>query len=198
MNVITSKKIELLPSIFVVLAVFAAFIFLGTRLPKEVSDASLAQLTEVVSWMKAAGPVASLLSLFLMNTLECFIIIMTGLIIGLPPVISISINASMLGILIANSPDVGPAVLLAGILPHGIIEIPAFLFSAALGIAVGRQVFKFLMREESSARIHLAYALNFFYKWIIPALLLASIIEVFITPGIVLTAGGNGSSMILP
>ncbi len=198
MNVITSKKIELLPAVLVSTAVFITFIFLGSILPEEISDASLAQVKELVSRLEGIGPFALLVAIFMDNALKCLIVIMTGFILGLPPVIYVGINASLIGILISNSQDIGPAVLLAGIGPHGIIEIPAFLFSAALGIAIGRQVFKFLMRQESSARLHLSYALNFFYKWIIPALLLASIIEVFVTPGVIAAVGGNASPVIVP
>jgi len=198
MNVTGSNKIDLVPSVIISGAVFIVFIFLGTLLPAEISSGSLSQLKEIVTQLQGMGSVALLVIIFFNNAFKCMIVIFTGIVLGLPPVVYIGINASLIGMLIANSQGIGPAVLIAGLAPHGIIEIPAFLFSAALGIAVGQQAYKFITRQESAVRMHLRYSLNFFFKWIVPALLIASLIEVFVTPAVIAQVGGNTPPVLLP
>jgi len=65
-------------------------------------------------------------------------------------------------------------LVLASLLPHGIIEIPIMLMSSALGMS-------FATREISKSFIY-NDCLNFFIKFIIPAVLLAAFIEAYITP----------------
>ena len=198
MNVINKPKIELVPALIISAAVFIIFIILGTMLPDDIAESSLSQIKEIVSQLQGIGPAAMIFVIFMNNALKCLVVILTGFILALPPLVYLGINASLIGILISNARDSGLVLLIAGLAPHGIIEIPAFLFSSALGIGVGHQVYKYITRQESAVKFHLSYSLNFFYKWIVPALLVASLIEVFVTPGIIAGAGGNIPPVMLP
>jgi len=71
--------------------------------------------------------------------------------------------------------------LAAGIVPHGIIELPVVLVSIAIGLRLGYLLALTLQREggpSGETRI----AVHFLWRWVAPLLFLAAAIETFITP----------------
>lgn len=69
-----------------------------------------------------------------------------------------------------------------GILPHGILEIPALLLSGALGLYLG---YKFIENPTYKVKYHLrhlAFVLTFYHRHIVPLIFLAAFLEVYITP----------------
>jgi uncharacterized membrane protein SpoIIM required for sporulation/ABC-type transport system involved in multi-copper enzyme maturation permease subunit len=77
--------------------------------------------------------------------------------------------------------------VLAYVLPHGIIELPAFLLSAALGIRIGASVLTPPGTFTVGDNIIWTLA-NFFKVWLLvlaPLVLLGSLVEGFLTPHIV-------------
>jgi uncharacterized membrane protein SpoIIM required for sporulation len=85
---------------------------------------------------------------------------------------------------------------LAHILPHAVVEIPVFLFAAAIAIRIARDMWPSLEAEDwdsipsktrsllSDERIWRTYALIVFF------LLIAALIESFVTPLVVMMVGG--------
>ncbi|EEG76712.1 stage II sporulation protein M [Dethiobacter alkaliphilus] len=135
-------------------------------------------------------PLYGALILFFHNLTASLQVILLGLILGIPPLFSAIANGSVLGILAFQLGQEGVAVvpfLLAGILPHGIFELPAFLLSAAFGLKLGYHlVFPLpgLKRLESVKNIfrEIGGAL----PMIVILLAIAALIEVFITPAVLL------------
>ena len=78
----------------------------------------------------------------------------------------------------------GLAIAILGLAPHGIIEIPAAILGISLGFWAGLEVIKWLSGKKSQVRACLKTGLKTFFKLIVPALFLAALIEVFITPPI--------------
>ena len=74
-------------------------------------------------------------------------------------------------------------IMLVGILPHGIFELGAIFLSVALGLQLCFQLSKkILWRANSILKeelIDLGWA---FVLWVTPMLLLAAVIECFLTP----------------
>jgi stage II sporulation protein M len=68
-----------------------------------------------------------------------------------------------------------------GIVPHGIVEIPALIIASAMGLRVGLEVFRKIFKKEGNISEELSNALEFFWKVVIPIIFLAALIEVFIT-----------------
>lgn len=82
-----------------------------------------------------------------------------GLGLGLPAAISVGFNGALLGVLFRL--EVAPSVLLAFVVPHGLIEIPGLAISGGLGLALGRDVWQYATgradRDELAAAIAEAY-----------------------------------------
>jgi stage II sporulation protein M len=129
--------------------------------------------------------------IFLNNTFKSILMVFAGALFAFIPVFFLVINGMILGYLAENqvqSEQLG--LLLKGILPHGIIEIPAIVIASAFGIRFGAILFKGLLsilsprgRAASKAevlqfmRITPALCLG-----LVVSLLVAAIIESTITP----------------
>jgi len=197
MNLIQNRKINLLPHVLISVFVFVLFIYMGTLLPVDSSDDTMSQLTEMVTQLANLGPIPLAVVIFLNNAFKCLLVILLGILLGIPSIAFVSVNASIIGILISNWPGDAYLTLIAGLLPHGIIEIPMLLLSAAFGLSIGQEVLRFITRQESAVRIQLSNCLRFYYRWIILLLVVAALIEVFVTPQIIALVGG-ADQVIIP
>jgi stage II sporulation protein M len=129
--------------------------------------------------------------IFLNNALKSILIIFAGIFFGLLPIGFLLINGMVIGYLAELQADAGlMGVFLKGILPHGIIEIPAIIVASAYGMKLGSIMGKGLLRLLSSrGRSVFAADLERFIKLTVPligllvaSLLVAAIIESTITP----------------
>jgi stage II sporulation protein M len=117
-------------------------------------------------------------------------IVFLGIVLGIPPVIFVCYNAYTIGSLVAAlGPELGYGTVIASLVPHGIIEIPVLVFSTALGLSIGAEVWKYLTRQQSQVKKQLVFSLKIYFKWLMLALFVAAIIEVFVTPLIVSSSG---------
>lgn len=73
---------------------------------------------------------------------------------------------------------------LAGVLPHGIFEIPALLYACAIGICHCRLTTRAILRQEQPApwRDQIVSLATVFVSVVVPLLLIAALVEAFITP----------------
>jgi len=81
-----------------------------------------------------------------------------------------------------ESMDNGLAYVAIAILPHGVIELPMILISAAMGLRMGLLVFNALAGKDVGIKKEFLQGLNVFFRFIAPLLLVAAAIETFITP----------------
>lgn len=124
------------------------------------------------------------------NLLVSAMVILFGFVFGLIPLYLLISNGLLLGYVAANRSE-GESIFhfLVGILPHGIIEIPAFILACAVGLRLG-----FLMLESFGSlfnlerRVRYQAKLKGFLKQLLPLLaliavlmLLAAIIESTVT-----------------
>ena len=120
--------------------------------------------------------------IFLNNAFTCFLDILLGPLLGIFPMFSAVINGGLLGWF---AQEEGLIVFLA-IVPHGIFEIPAFLLCAAIGLKLGREVFK--RKGERHLKKEFNDSLWVFLHLVLPLLLIAALIEsALITFGLLLT-----------
>jgi stage II sporulation protein M len=133
-----------------------------------------------------SNPFVLLGFIFVNNAVKSLLVIILGVLLGLPSVLFIFVNGYLIGSVIQIiHPQLGYHVLLAGLLPHGIIEIPAILLASGLGIHIGYTVLQHLAGQKSEVRVTLMNGLMIYVRLILPALLLASIIEVLVTPPLI-------------
>ena len=131
--------------------------------------------------VKAEDPLVTYIKMSLMS-LAVAEVLSTALILG---------GLGVINLMYGNLP-----FFLAHILPHAVVEIPVFLFAAAIALRIARDMWPSLEAEDwdsipsktrsllSDERIWRTYALIVFF------LLIAALIESFVTPLVVMMIGG--------
>jgi len=109
--------------------------------------------------------------IFLNNSFTCFIDILSGPLAGIVPLFSAFVNGGLVGWFVQQE----GGIVLVAIIPHGVFEIPAFLISAAIGLRLGREVFR--SRGERDLGGEMKMGLWVFLTLILPLLVIAAIIE---------------------
>jgi stage II sporulation protein M len=145
---------------------------------------SLADFVQMFSAMppwKLAG------AIFLNNAVKTILAILLGTVMGFVPGIFLLANGVALGIAFSLSIQTRGAWLsILAILPHGVIELPAVFLGTSIGLLLGMHTIKRLRgRSETAMPGELSRAMRFYCTVIAPLLLLAALVEAFITAAIV-------------
>lgn len=101
------------------------------------------------------------------------------------PALSLGTNAILLGAFAAYYVNNGSSLLLylAGIIPHGIFELPAIVLAVAMGIYLCKMINYYVKHNTKGIMLPLmADLLRAFLLRLIPMLVLASLVEAYITP----------------
>ncbi|CAM4513070.1 stage II sporulation protein M [Paenibacillus typhae] len=123
--------------------------------------------------------------IFLNNSIKSVAVIFLGALFGFIPAFFLLINGAVIGYLIHLSVIQGAdlfQLIVKGLLPHGIIEIPAIIIACAFGLQLGGKVI-----QSMSGRVRGSSWAEFMRQtvtasvWIVILLLLAAIIESTIT-----------------
>lgn len=147
------------------------------------SEKILSLLSETFKPILAMPSFVQILFIFLRNGLISFLMIIFGILFGIFPIIVLISNGQILGLLLGwLVPRYNISYILLGILPHGLIEIPCFLLSAAIGLKIGKILVKKIFRKKVSLQEELNLGLSFFLRIILFLLFAAAVIEVLISP----------------
>jgi stage II sporulation protein M len=166
-------------------SVFFASLLVGTLVGQNTIEELMRQLGAVLEPLESTGnlSVVLLLIIFINNAIKAIGLIFLGILLGLPPLLFVGLNGFVLGGLGAALESVkGWTYVMASFVPHGVIEIPVILLVTALGLTVGMESLKWLVRRESRVKSQLSDSLKVYLRWILPGLAVAAIIEVFVTP----------------
>lgn len=102
------------------------------------------------------------------------------------PVLSLVINGALLGMLAAifAANGTSPLVYLAGILPHGIFELPALVFSIACGVCLCRNMCRLVVSSPDRTPLPelLEELLRVIVLVIAPLTAAAAFVECYVTP----------------
>ena len=103
------------------------------------------------------------------------------------PVFSLALNGAVIGAVLALSGAMGMQtgqVVLLGLLPHGIFEIPAIMLGVAMGLYLCRQMNGTLRKRPGTPRIEavLPHLCRVAVFGVVPLLAAAAVIETFVTP----------------
>jgi stage II sporulation protein M len=138
---------------------------------------------DALKWILGQPPVMIMVIIFLKNFLASIMSALLGLGLGIMPLIVDITNGFMLGLVSYGVlQKEGLLYLLAGILPHGIIELPTVLVSIGLGFRLGYLLILSVLGERVDLRGEMKTAVRILIRWIMPLLLIAAAIETFITP----------------
>jgi stage II sporulation protein M len=126
-------------------------------------------------------------AIFLNNALKTLLGIILGSLFGIIPVVFLLANGIALGVVFSLSVQSrGPWLSLLSILPHGILELPAVFLGTSIGLMVGSHVVKRLFgTAETTLGGELVRGLRFFCTVILPLLLIAALVEAFLTSALV-------------
>ena len=141
---------------------------------------------DMLIWILEQPPLMIMIIIFLKNLLASATAMLLGLGLGIVPMMVATSNGFLLGIVGYSAvQQEGWLYLAAGILPHGIIELPVVLLSVAIGIRLGHLLALSILREKADLSGEVRVAIHFLLRWVMPLLFLAAAIETFITPLII-------------
>ena len=172
--------------IFVVTVIINAIIFQTNPQIAEMYYKELVAVFEDKSMSHYTG-LSLWLWIFMNNLLAGGLTVLSGFIpFFFLPLLSLVSNAMIIGLLgaVYQINNVGWLPLLAGILPHGMIEIPALVLAATLGIHICSVIIKTIAKKNLKGEMKQAVlaCLRIFMLWIIPLFFIAAFIETFMTP----------------
>jgi len=139
-------------------------------------DNQLAALAELGNLAESTGRpgLAIFLIIFFNNSIKSALVIYMGALLGVIPVFFLIVNGMIFGYLYTSIVERGEnaaLIFLKGVLPHGILEIPAVLLACAFGLKFGALVLK-LLGAVFKRRPGLADEFETFVVRSVPALLL--------------------------
>ncbi len=145
---------------------------------------------DIAAVEELAGLLASLplpvvvLIIFIKNAVVLLISFLFSPILCLVPILILIVNGWVLSLVsVVVVQETSPWFLLAGILPHGIFELPAFIIGEAAALSFGVMAIMALFKRERRNQLLSNLKQNLKYLAIALALLVpAAIIETYVTP----------------
>lgn len=122
--------------------------------------------------------------IFIKNVSVVLISFVLSPILCLVPVMALTVNGWLIGLVSSTIiQEKSPGFLLAGLLPHGIFELPALIMGEAVALSFGTAVLLALFKKERRKLLLPNLRQNLRYLIIALALFLpAAIIETYVTP----------------
>ncbi|MBM2824939.1 MAG: integral rane protein [Dehalococcoidales bacterium] len=173
--------------LFISVFLFAAGLVLGLTTPVGTADLlpeDMAAIEKMVDFVRPLPPASLFLFILAKNVAAILISFILSPILCLVPVMALTLNGWLLGWVapgVIAEKSVG--YLLAGLLPHGIIELPALIIGEAAALSFGAAVIVSLVKKDRAKRPLASLMPNLKYLALAMALLLpAALIEAYITP----------------
>ncbi|MBN2488870.1 MAG: stage II sporulation protein M [Methanosarcinaceae archaeon] len=178
------------PQLLVVVLLFVLSTVAG-YIYSSMNPGSAEQLMEemggIVDIIKDMSPIGIMLFIFFNNAVKSLIAILLGAGFGLLPILFVTFNGYMIGVVsYVVASEKGFAYVISAILPHGIIELPMILISAAIGFRIGYETYCSVIGRQSNIKQEFMRGVKFYFHWIMPLLFVAAVIETFITPLVIL------------
>ena len=141
-------------------------------------------LKELVDFLASLPPALTAVFIFTKNASVLLLSFALSPILCLVPAIALFSNGSILGLIsVMVSQEESVGFVLAGLLPHGVFELPALILGEAAALSFGAVVILALFKKERRSLLLPSLKQNLKYLIIALALLLpAAIIETYVTP----------------
>jgi stage II sporulation protein M len=129
--------------IFAVILFFAsAVVGAASHDPIDWLDQAILSIRDISeSAATSATPERTLFTAILFNNIySSLMALYLGILAGVMPIVTLIVNGMLMGYLLGNLADAGSNVwvlIVKGILPHGILEIPALLLACGYGVRLG-------------------------------------------------------------
>ena len=181
-NYFRSIQKQLLVVVFLfVLSTISGYVF--SSMNPESAEKLIEEAGGIADIIKNMSPIGIMLFIFFNNAVKSLLAILLGAGFGLLPILFITFNGYIIGVVFyVVSRQKGFEYVLSAILPHGIIELPMILISAAIGFRIGYETYCAVTGRQTNIRQEFMRGVKFYFRWIMPLLFVAAFIETFITP----------------
>ncbi len=172
--------------IVVAVCLFGIGFGIGLVVPTVLTDLLSEDMATFRELAAILGPFQIFTAIFILakNISAVLFSFMLSPILGLFPVMALIFNGlviSFVSAIVVQEESIG--FVLAGLLPHGILELPAFIIGEAAALSFGTMVMLALFKKEARERLPSNLRQNLRYLVIAFALFLpAAIIETYVTP----------------
>ena len=172
--------------ILIAIFLFGVGLLFGLVVPDDITHLLSGEVAVLKELSAILDPfqVTTAIFIFAKNVFALLMSFIFSPILCLMPILSLIFNGillSFISALVVQEESVG--LLLAGILPHGIFEIPALIMGNAAALSFGATVVLVLFKKRKGETLLPSLKRNLFYLMMALALLLpAAIIETFLTP----------------
>jgi stage II sporulation protein M len=173
---------DLVPYLLTLTLIFAAAFAGGTAAPLPIRQQATEMFRLVADqYMDLAG---GTLFFFILvhNVMASILLLASGLLVGIVPVLSVGSNGFFLGVLYRQAAEAsGYSKAALAVLPHGIFEIPALLFAASYGLWLGVTVLRRIRGKESAPLgLRINHAFERYFTVVFPLLIVSAAIETFL------------------
>ena len=172
--------------IFVAIGLFGVGIASGLATPVNIVELFSEDLSAIRELAAVLVPfqITTAIFIFLKNVSALLISFMFSPILCLVPIIALTVNGwliSFISVAVVQEESLG--LLLAGLLPHGIFELPALIMGEAAALSSGALIIVALVSKEKKDLLLPGLKQNLRYLLVACTLLLpAAIIETYVTP----------------
>jgi len=173
--------------IFIAISLFGIGLVLGLVTPSSIAGLIFGDIIEGLEELGgslAPFSVLTVIFIFIKNAIAMLVSFVLSPILCLTPVLALTANGWLLSFVaasIAQEESIG--YILSGLLPHGILELPALIMAQAAALSFGTMAMLALFKKERRKLLLPNLKQNSKYVLIALALLLpAAIIETYVTP----------------
>ncbi len=173
--------------ILIAVCLFSVGLVLGLMPPAGITGFISEDITAIGQFadiLASFPPALIALLIFLKNASALLLSFVLSPILCLVPILALTANGALLSfisVIVVQEESLG--FLLAGLLPHGILELPALIIGEAAALSFGAMVIVALFKKETKSLLLPSLKQNLRYLVIAFALLVpAAIIETFVTP----------------
>jgi len=159
------------------LGLFALMFLIGFAFPVFFRGEIFEMISILMLELEGKGTLGLIGFIFLNNLQASFMAMMLGIFFGLFPLIVAILNGYLLGFVAREAVMVDGIFVMWKILPHGIFELPAVLFSIGIGLRIGWSVVGGGWSARNKVKSNFREGLRFFVFVVFPLLVVAGIIE---------------------
>lgn len=166
----------------IIFIVFGAIGMIFAYVFPEISSIFMSLLADKFKTILESDKTGMFFYIFINNTLIDLMAVFFFFLFGLVPIYFLLSNGFIIGLVTGEALKQASLLQIgAGLIPHGILEIPAFILSTSYGLWLGVKFWRKMFYNEPFKGSLLETFRAFFYL-ILPLNFLAALVEVFITP----------------
>ncbi len=156
--------------------IFSLMFLVGFIYPMFFREQIFNFIAEIIKTLEGKSVIELIGFIFFNNLKASFMAIILGITFGIFPLIMGITNGYLLGFVARESAMKEGLLVMWQLLPHGIFELPAIIFSIGIGLKIGMSIVN-KKSKKGKLKYNIMEGLRFFVFVVFPLLLIAGIIE---------------------